>query len=77
MLHIVERDDFQIIQIENRLKQVNELYFGIFEKIHTKYSDLIDGLDSSELVREFGKNSFEHINRACKSGNRTLIRMEI
>ena len=77
LLHIVERDEFQIVQIENRLKQINELYFGIFEKIHNKYSDLVDGLDSSELVKEFGRNSFENIDRACKTGNRILIRLEI
>jgi hypothetical protein len=77
LLHIVERDEFQIQQIEKRLNQIKELYFGIFEKIHTKYSELVDGLDSSELVKEFGVNSFDSINRACKAGNHILIRMEI
>ncbi|MDD3364180.1 MAG: hypothetical protein PHZ03_04310 [Syntrophomonas sp.] len=77
LLHIVERDEFQIQPIEKRLGQIKELYFGIFEKIHIKYSELVDGLDSSELVKEFGNNSFENINRACKTGNHILIRMEI
>ena len=77
LLHIVERDDFNTNLIENRLKQINELYFGIFEKIHTKYSDLVDELDSSELVKDFGRNSFENISRACMTGNHILIRMEI
>ena len=76
-LQLVEREDFQIIQIENRLKQMYELYFGIFERIHMKYSELVDGLDSSEIVRDFGRNSFDNINRACQSGNRMLIRLEI
>jgi hypothetical protein len=77
LLHIVERDEFQILPIEKRINQIKELYFGIFEKIHIKYSELVDGLDSSELVKEFGMNSFENINRACKSGNNILIRLEI
>jgi len=77
LLHIVERDEFQIQPIEKRISQIKELYFGIFEKIHIKYSELVDGLDSSELVKEFGMNSFENINRACKSGNNILIRLEI
>jgi len=77
LLHIVERDEFQISQIENRMQQVSELYFGIFEKVHCKYMALVDGLDSSELVKDFGRNSFDNINRACTSGNRLLIRMEI
>ncbi len=76
-LQLVEREDFEITQIEKRVKQMHELYFGIFEKVHLKYCEIIDGLDSSELVRDFGRNSFDNINRACLSGNRLLIRMEI
>jgi hypothetical protein len=59
------------------MKQVYELYFGIFEKIHNKYSQLVDGLDSNELVKDFGRNSFGNIERACNSDNRSLIRLEI
>jgi len=77
LLNIVEREEFQITQIENRMKQISELYFGIFEKVHCKYIALVDGLDSSELVKDFGRYSFDNINRACLSGNRMLIRMEI
>jgi len=77
LLHIVEREEFQINQIENRMKQIQELYFGIFEKIHTKYSVLVNGLDSHELVKDFGRTSFENITRACRSGNRIVIRLEI
>lgn len=77
LMNIVEREEFSISQIENRMKQINELYFGIFEKVYCKYIALVDGLDSSELVRDFGRNSFDNINRACLSGNRMLIRMEI
>lgn len=76
-LQLVEREDFQIGQIEKRVQQMYELYFGIFEKIHIKYSELVDGLDSHEVVRDFGRLSFDNINRACCSGNRLLIRMEI
>ena len=76
-LQMVERDEFEITQVENRITQMNELYFGIFEKIHLKYSELIVGLDSCEVVRDFGRDSFDNINRACRSGNRLLIRMEI
>lgn len=77
LLHLVERDEFDINQVEKRVKQINELYFGIFEQVHNKYSEHIEELDSNELVKEFGKNSFENINRACNSGNRMVIRMEI
>lgn len=74
---LVERDDFQIMQIQKRVEQMRELYFGIFERVHIKYSELVQCLDSCEIVRDFGKMSFDNINRACSSGNRLLIRMEI
>ncbi|MEA4926805.1 MAG: hypothetical protein VB084_16050 [Syntrophomonadaceae bacterium] len=77
LLHITEREEFQITLIENRMKQISELYFGIFEKIHCKYMALVDGLDSCELVKDFGRGSIDNINRACMSGNRMLIRMEV
>ena len=77
MLNITERDEFPINQIENRIKQIRELYFGIFDKIHSKYSVLIDGLDGHELVKDFGRINCENVDRACRSGNRLVIRMEV
>lgn len=77
LLHLVERDDFDIAQVEKRMKQINELYFGIFEQVHNKYSEYIEELDSNEVVKEFAINGFGNIARACNSGNRTVIRLEI
>jgi hypothetical protein len=77
LLHLVEREDYEISQVEKRMKQINELYFGLFEQIHTKYSELIPDLDSNELVKEFGKNSFENISRACMGNDRNMVRIEI
>ncbi len=77
LLHLVERDEFDIKQVEKRVKQINELYFGIFAKVHNKYSEHVEELDSNEMVKEFGKSSFENIERACYAGNRIVIRLEI
>ena len=77
ILHIVERDEFDISQVEKRAEQIREIYFGIFEQIHYKYSEHIEELDSNEMVKDFGRNSFENIRRACRSGNRITIRLEV
>ena len=77
ILHIVERDEFDISQVEKRAEQIREIYFGIFEQIHYKYSEHIEELDSNEMVKDFGRNSFENIRRACCSGNRITIRLEV
>lgn len=77
LIHLVEREDFEIFQVQKRMKQVYELYFGLFEQVHSKYCELVPDLDSNEIVKEFGKNGFENIERACTSENRSIIRLEI
>ncbi len=77
LLHLVERDGFDINQVEKRVQQIKELYFGIFEHVHSKYSEQVEDLDSNEMVKDFGKTSFESIASACESGNRITIRLEI
>jgi hypothetical protein len=73
ILHQVEKNDFDIEQVKTRIRQLYELYFGIFESVHHKYSEVIEELDSNELVKDFGRNSFENINRALDAENRILI----
>lgn len=77
LLHIIERDDFDIYQAQKRILQIKELYYGVFEKIHLRYAELIEDLDSNEIVREFGRNSFENIKLAFDSNNRNRIQFEI
>jgi hypothetical protein len=77
LLHLVERDDFDLMQIEKRVKQIKELYYGIFEQVHNRFAEVIDDLDSCEVIKEFGQNSFENIDKAIRSGNHIMIRFEI
>ncbi|MDD3269423.1 MAG: hypothetical protein PHX14_08885 [Syntrophomonadaceae bacterium] len=77
LLHIVEKDDFDLQQVEKRLKQIKELYYGLFAQVHSRYSEVVYDLDSSEVVREFGRNGFDCIEKAIQSGNHTMIRFEI
>lgn len=77
ILHMIEKDEFDTGQLSRRLKQIKELYFGIFEQVHNKYSEQVENLDSNELVKEFGKTSFENINTALLTGDKILIRVEI
>jgi len=77
LLHLVERDDFDLGQVEKRMKQIHELYFGLFEQVHHRYAEIITDLDSHEMVKDFGKSNCDNINRACKTGNRALVRAEV
>lgn len=77
LLHIIEKEDFDILLVQKRILQIKELYYGIFEQVHIRYAELIEDLDSNEIVREFGKNSFENINQAILSENLKNIRFEI
>lgn len=76
LFQIIEGDEFDIILVSKRIHQMKELYFGIFQKIHYHYSEVVENLDSNETVREFGEN-FDNIEIAINNGNETIIRMEI
>jgi len=77
LLFIVEKDDFDIEQVKKRVSQIKDLYYGIFEQVHVRYSEIIDDLDSNETVREFGRNSFDNLHRVLQQKDQSLIRMEI
>lgn len=77
LMFLVERDDFDYAQVYKRVKQIKELYYGIFEQVHNRYLEVIEDLDSNEVVREFGRSSFDNLERAFNQGNPSLIRMEI
>lgn len=77
LIHIVEREDFDVNLVKKRVAQIKELYYGIFEQVHTRYSEMVPELDSNEVVREFGRNGFENVERALVKGNPTIIRLEI
>jgi hypothetical protein len=77
IMHMIEKDDYDIGQLTRRLKQIKELYFGIYEQVHNKYDEQVEHLDSIEMVKEFGRNSFENINRALLTDDRVLIRIEV
>lgn len=77
ILHLIQRDEFDISHLSKRVKQIRELYFGIFEQVHAKYSEQVENLDSNELVKEFGKSSFDNIERALITEDRLLIKLEI
>lgn len=77
LLRIVEREDFEIAQVEKRIQQFKEIYFGIFENVYNKYAELINDLDSYEMVKDFGVNSVDNILCACNSDNSKAVRFEI
>lgn len=77
LLYTVEKDEFDLPQAQKRVMQIKELYYAIFEDIHTKYSELVEDLDTNEIVREFGKNSFKNMENAFISGDTSKIRYEI
>ncbi|MDD3893937.1 MAG: hypothetical protein PHU36_02820 [Syntrophomonadaceae bacterium] len=77
LLHIIDGKELDINLVARRVYQMKEFYFGTFQKVHYKYCEVVENLDSNETVREIGRTAFENIERAINSGNETKIRMEI
>lgn len=76
LLHIIEAEELDAVLVAKRVRQMKDLYYALFNKIHFRYSELVEHLDSNETVREFGK-SFENVERALDTGNEKLIRLEV
>lgn len=77
LMHIVERDDFDLTQVSRRVQQIKELYYALFEQVHNRYSQHVEELDSSEVVLEFGRTSFSTLERVLMGNNLDLIRYEV
>lgn len=77
LLHMVEREEMDIDAVARRINQVKEMYYAIFEQVHIRYCELIEDLDSNETVKEFGRTSFDNLDRALRTQSANLIRLEI
>lgn len=77
LIFLVERDDFDMAQVQKRVRQIKELYYAIFDQVHNKYLEVVEDLDSNEVVREFGRTSFENLEQAFKQGQPSIVRMEV
>ncbi|MEN6390902.1 MAG: hypothetical protein ABFD04_10850 [Syntrophomonas sp.] len=77
LLHIVEKEDFDLILVGKRVAQIKELYYAIFEQVHNRYAEMVPELDSNEVVREFARIGFENLNSALAKGKQEMIRLEI
>ncbi len=77
LLHLIENEGLDINQIRRRVMQIKELYYLLFEKVHSHYAELIEDLDSCELVKEFGHSGFANLTDAINSNDPNRIRLEI
>lgn len=77
LLHLIEREELDLHQIRRRVMQIKELYYALFEKVHSAYAELVEDLDGCEMVKEFGRNSFANLEQAIRGNNHNHIRMEI
>jgi hypothetical protein len=77
LLFIVKKEDFDIEMVGRRVAEMKDVYYGLFEQVHQKYSEFVCELDSNEIVREFGRNAFENVGQAIRGGNLMVTRLEI
>jgi hypothetical protein len=77
LLFVVEADEVETETIKRRILQIKELYFGIFESVHRRYCEVVDNLDGNEVVKDFGRSSFENLLMALNKGNIEIIRAEV
>lgn len=77
LLRLVERNEVDVEQVRKRIFQIKELYYSLFEQVHCRFAEVIEELDSNEVVKDFGRNSFDNLERVLETRNIHKIRMEV
>ncbi len=77
LVTMVDLEEVKVEHITKRVMQIRELYFGVFEQVHGRYCEVVDNLDSNEVVKEFGRISFDNLLRALKTQDMKIIKIEI
>ncbi|MGI6435787.1 MAG: hypothetical protein ACOX0F_10595 [Syntrophomonadaceae bacterium] len=77
LLHLIESEELDMNQIGRRVMQIKELYYALFEKVHSAYAELVEDLDGCEVVKEFGRSGFANLLQALASNKPNRVRMEV
>jgi hypothetical protein len=77
LVTMADIEGIEIDLIKRRVIQIRELYFGVFEQVHARYCEVVENLDSNEVVKDFGRISFDNLFRALKTEDRKLIKTEV
>ncbi len=77
LVAMVDIEGVEVEQIMKRVIQIRELYFGVFEQVHGRYCEVVENLDSNEVVKDFGRISFDNLLRALKTQDRKVISVEV
>ncbi len=77
LVSMVDIEGMEIELIKRRVLQIREIYFGVFEQVHARYCEVVVNLDSNEVVKDFGRISFENLLRALKTEDWKVIKSEV
>lgn len=77
LVAMVDLEGVEVEQITKRVIHIRELYFGVFEQVHARYCEVVENLDSNEVVKDFGRISFDNLLRALKTQDRGVIKAEV
>jgi len=75
--YLVTKENYDINHIERLVKQIKKVFFASLEQVNFKYDDIIDEMDSNEIVTGFARIYFENIETAFYSQDKNKIRKEI
>ncbi len=77
LVAMADVEEIETEHITKRVMQIRELYFGVFEQVHGRYCEVVENLDSNEVVKDFGRISFDNLLRALKTQDSKVIKAEI
>jgi len=77
LVKMINLDGLEVGQIRKRILQIRELYFGVLEQVHRRYYEVVENLYTNEVAKDFGRCSFENLERALETQDIRLISAEV
>lgn len=76
-LLMCEREDTQVEEIMQKVKQTKYMYNQLVEKVYFKYADALDDFPLNDFVIDWGRIGFENVAEAAYNEQKDMIRSEL
>lgn len=76
-IRLCEREDVEVEEVVQKIRQLKFLYYQLLEKSYCKYSEILGEMLLEDSLKDWGKVCFENILDAAHTGRRELMRQEL
>lgn len=72
-----EREEIRVEDVLQKISQLKYMYYHLLEKTNLKYDEILEGFNTGDIIRDWGRIGFENLAEAAKNGEKDLILQEL